>query len=348
MKLKKLGIAAALAALALGASSSASAYVYAGVGLSIQDFTLAITGSPVTITRFDFALTNVATLNGASQTFTAACGGTPGLPGTGANDCSPTPGSMDALAANAPLSTLIRTNNSETLGEFTLYGALPANLTGNWANSDSVIESAELVNLGQPTETHNVAESLLTSGTSAASSSEIQSTTGFTIRFQVLDGAGLTLNFLADPDLRAAIFGELPGSYSAQANLTTSFTLSQAGGDEVTVNWNPQGTAGNNCQADGGSVACTETADSRDLNRNVGVTTNNREDNFSWDPNVLTATAFGISVTGLGAGDYTLSLNETKSTRIARTVVPEPGMVALMGIALMGFVASARRRKNTA
>ncbi|MDB5795505.1 MAG: hypothetical protein JWR25_1884, partial [Noviherbaspirillum sp.] len=104
----------------------------------------------------------------------------------------------------------------------------------------------------------------------------------------------------------------------------------------------------NNCHADGGSVACTETADSRDLNRNVGVTTNNREDNFSWDPNVLTATAFGISVTGLGAGDYTLSLNETKSTRIARTVVPEPGMVALMGIALMGFVASARRRKNTA
>lgn len=361
MKLKKLGIAAALAALALGASSSASAYVYAGVGLSIEDFTLAITGSPVTITRFDFELANGATLNGVSQNFTATCGGTPGT-AAGANNCTPTPGSMDALAANAPSSTLIRPNNAETLGEFTFFGALPANLTGNWANSDSVIETAELVNLGQPTETHNVAESLLTSGSSAASRSEIQSTTGFRIQFQIVDGASLTLSFLADPDLRAAIFGELPGSYSAQANLTTSFTLTQNTGGNSSVNWNPQGDIANSCQASGGTtvpatsttptvttlVACTETADSQDLNRNVSTTTNNTEDLVSWDPNKLTAEAFGIRVTGLGAGNYTLSLNETKSTRIARTVVPEPGMVALMGIALMGFVASARRRKNTA
>jgi hypothetical protein len=350
MNIKKSVIAGALAALAMGVSSQASAYVYAAAGLTIQNFQLAITGSPVTVTRFDFTLTNTATLNGNSAINTATCGGTPG---PGNNNCTPTLGRMDADATNAPGSApVVRTNNAAIGGEFTFFGATAANLVGNWANSDSVIDTAELVNLGQPTNTRNIAEALLTSGADASSLSSIQSTTGFTIQFQVEDGASLSLNFLADPDLRAAIFGESSnGSYSAGADLNASFTLSQntPTGEATLVNWNPQGTTTNDCVAVSlpAGVTCEENADSEDLNFNVGTTANNTADDHSWDPNVLTAAGndFGITVQGLRAGTYTLKLNEVKSTAIARTV-PEPGMLALMGIGLMGFVASVRRKKK--
>jgi len=147
---------------------------------------IAITGGNVTINSFGFTATNTATLNGASSPVqTATCGG---LPGAGNNDCGTSP-VLDPLAANAPGSTTTRTNNAGNPSELTSYGIT----AGNYSNSDSVINTAELVNLGSPTQTRQIAESLLNSGTSASANAEIQSVTGFALTFTVGSTANLSL-----------------------------------------------------------------------------------------------------------------------------------------------------------
>ena len=340
MNIKQSTLAAAVtAALALGVTSQAHAYLYGAANLSINDFRIAFTPSQPTVSRFDFTLTNTATLNGVSAINTATCGGTPG-PG---NNCTSALGSMDAAATNAPGSTgVIRTENAGYPGgEFTMYGPT---VGGNWSNSDSLIAQAELVQLGQPTITRNIAEARLAAGGTAASTSKIESVTGFTLNFTLESATtGLSLSFLADPELFAAISGQSPGTYSASASLSATFTLRNDNNPAIFASWAPRGTRANDCIALG--LTCTETADTQDLNTNVGVTTNNTSSSSSYDPNVLNLTAFGINISGLTAGNYTLTLAESKSTRLSSSV-PEPGALALPGIGLVGMGFSSRRRKS--
>jgi hypothetical protein len=337
MSFKKSVVTAAVtAALGLGVSGQANAYLYAAAGLSIDALIISITPTP-TINRFDFTIQDTAVLNGAGDFHSNTCGGTPG-----ANTCGATPAPpLDAPPANAPGGTLVRPNNSTTGGEFTFFGPL-SGFTGNFSNSDVEILSAELVN-GTPTSTREIAESLISTASTASASADIQSITGFSITFTTGGGTfSATANI--DPDLRAAIFGEGPGTFSAQANLNGSFTLVQNTGGSGFATWTPRGTAANDCIASGG-LTCTETADSQNLSVNVGTTTNNTADNFSWDPNVLTATPFGFIVTGLTAGTYTLTFREAVSTQLARQV-PEPGTLALIGVGILGVFASMRRRNR--
>jgi hypothetical protein len=337
MNLKQTALTAALAATMAMASGQAAAYVYADSALSVDNLTIALTGpGTVTIGGFLLTTTNTATLNGASApTQSATCGGTPG-----SNTCSSVSPALDAQPANAPGSTTIRTNNAGNPSELTSYGTA---VGGNYSNSDSVINTAELVQLGSPTSTRQIAESLLTSGASASANAEIQSVTGFQLSFTVTGGTeNLSLTFAADPSLSAQILNEI--GLLAQANLQTTFSLQSSNGTSIT--WTPNGTqAINDCTATG--ATCTETNDSQDLGISVSQF-GNGTNSYSFDPNALNETLFGINITGLTAGTYTLTLDSITSTQLIRTAVPEPGILALLGAGLVGAFASTRRRRNTA
>lgn len=329
MKLIKTTLATGIAAaLALGVAGQANASVYASSSLKIQEFSVSITGLAANpIQSYEFQVTNTATLNGASSpTQSNTCSGS--TPGTG---CNTTP-SLDAPAANAPGSTIIRANN-----DFSFFG--PG--TDTYSNSDSVIYTSELGN-GVASSTAQIAESELQGNGAARSSAEITSNTGFVFTFLVSGTGKLVLSFEADPSLYAEINQLAFISGSAQANMNASFSLTKNDGTSQ-VNWTPNGTAANNdCEVSGSvaSVTCAEDNDKVDLNRNISVSANPATVQYS---RAAGWSLMGITVDGLTDGAWTLAFNGNTST--STRTVPEPSVLALLGIAIAGMGAVSRRRK---
>jgi hypothetical protein len=325
----------------MGAAGEAAATVYAGSRLDIDNLLIGFSGTPQNPTTFSFRLANTADLTPGGPVFSPGnCGGVFGI----SNGCG---GSGSALVlnagpANATGGTIVRADN-----DMTFFGP-----GGNYANSDSVINNAQLVG-DASTDTDNVAESSLDSAFAAGASSEIQSITGFTFQFTVTTPGSLSLSFLADPDIRALVTAAEALGSSAQANLNTSFTLRQdndnAGGTLGFANWNPQGTGANDCTASGG-VTCSEDSDTQDLNVNVGAATPGSDNAHSFAAGDTgfgdLLTQFGITVGNLDAGTWSLTLNEVKSVDLRRQQVPEPGVLALVGIGLLGLGMSSRRKKS--
>lgn len=350
MKLNKTTLATAVAAtLALGMSGQAAADVYAGSSLNLNNLSVVFLNSSfaaaagVTINSFNFSTINTAVLNGAGVVGSATCGGTPI-----SNTCSAAP-VLDGPVANKT-DGLLRTNN-QVSGDGTLnwFTIAPGN---NWSNSDSVIYTSEITSLNaNVSHTDQIAESKITTAASASASSEILSTTGLTFNFSIAGPAvNFSLSFMADPDMRAQILNDLGSTYSAQATTAVSLSLTKDGAFGTGLNWAPDGafvfnTAGN-CFA-GGGVTCIEQADTQNLNLSIGTSTNNTTSDSSYDPNVAGLTNYGIFASGLTAGNWTLTLKGQTSTNLTRTAaVPEPGMLALLGIGMAGLGFMTRRRKS--
>ena len=82
----------------------------------------------------------------------------------------------------------------------------------------------------------------------------------------------------------------------------------------------------------------------RTANRNVSTGTNPSTFDNSYEV-ADNFERFGILVSNLEAGDYTIALNALTSTSITRAV-PEPGSLALIGLAFLGLGFGASRRQN--
>lgn len=329
-KIRKLtSVAAAAGICALMAASPAQAYVYATSALQIENLLLNVAGAGTTINSYTFNLSNSASMNGGPSSSSGACNSL-GFPA-----CSAISPVLDAAEVNAAGSTLNRANNN--------YAFLGADQVNSYSGADSVINTAQLVQ-AVPTSTRQIAESLLNINGFAQANALVQSNTSLTATLNVVGvPASLSLSFDADPDQRSQINGA-PGTYLSQSDLNASFTLSGNGGS---VTWTPNGTGANDCTVTGAlvglGVACAETFDTQDLNRNTTTSSNPGTDDNSFDL-ASTLTAFGINITGLTAGTYTIAFNAQTSTSIIRAV-PEPGMMALLGAGLLGLGAIRRRRQ---
>jgi hypothetical protein len=341
MNLKQSILTAALATTMAFVSGQAAADVYAGSNMQVSDLTVVIGGTTggTGITGYTFNLDNTATLNGVSDTtagISTSCNSL-NLPA-----CSNPGPALDAHVANAPGGTLVRPENN-----FTFLGSPTAGQT--FANSDSQITTSELVN-GVPTSTIQVTEAEIASTGTGQASTNVQSNTTFTFTFQVTaPGGTLALNFLADPDLYVAVNTLNLLNALAQANTGATFTLT--GDNGTSIQWNPDGTLGNAFTKCIGAT-CAEVADTQSLNNTLGLPGGNPQSacisdtrGGCIDPGL---TAFGINITNLTTGSYSLTLASTSSVNVVQRIaaVPEPGILALLGIGLLGVFGSISRRKS--
>ncbi len=329
-KMNKVLMATTVSAALLAGSQIANAGVYGVSYLDIDDLEIVLTetglpGANVSIPSFNFNTTNTAFLNDIGGATSASCSGTPASNSCNSSGVGP---ALDAPVYNAPGSAPLQGENN-----FSNFG--PG--TDQYSHADSVINTAELVNLGVLTDTTQVAQSEIQTADSANSNATLSSGTELVISI-ILTGGSVTLDlsFLAEAYVESDV-NLASGTGLSASDVNVQFNLSSADDGGVLVLWTPQGTAQSDCAAIGGPI-CTEDADGGDLNR--GVNAGGDSDNETYSTGAAAA-AFGITVTGLTAGEYTLTLSGVTKTNLSR--VPVPGTLMLLGLGLLGMVGARKK-----
>lgn len=327
MKFTKTTLAMAVTAtMALGMAEQASASVYAGSRLLISDLLIGVTNlSQPALQGFTFTTNATANLNGVETVDGKTC---------------------DQISCSnvAPVLTSVASQGApiRAAGDFTFFG--PVHGTQTYSNGGAQINNAEL-STGNPTSTNQISEVEIAGNGVGFATTAVGSETALNFVFNLAGTGNLSLKFKANPNIFVAV--DTPGLVPpvfASGSISASFNL--AGPNGTQISWAPNGQAGGFGDCDG-VTSCTEVSDSINLNVTRTLPFGNPSSNGFSDARFGVDNGFQdfeILISGLAAGQHTLSLNTTTFAR-AQQNVPEPSLLALMGMSLAG-ISFARRRKS--